>query len=212
MLAGVAATPLGQRREVLNEEDRQRSRRAQARRLPAQLVAIGRAPAAVDRIADVDAAPAHRGHVCREIVALQRDVAKAGAAREKVQQRGTRETLLAFAHREQLEIVVLEERDRVLGAAVRVHAAGAHAEADARVGVDRLRQIRHADHDVVDARQHDDDSFRSPAAVSHSASRAARNARSRALSTSSSAARYCTAASARRPSRRRKSARAAGNR
>src|SRR6266508_2603 len=52
---------------------------------------------------------------------------------------------------------------------------------------------------------------RSPPA-SHAASRAARKVRSRALSARASARRYSTAASVHRPSRRRKSARAAGKR
>ena len=46
------------------------------------------------------------------------------------------------------------ERDRVVGALARMHAAGRHVEPDARVGVDALLEIGDADHDVVDAGQH----------------------------------------------------------
>ena len=75
MLAGVPAATPGQRRQMLDEEDRQRVARAEPRRPPAQLLPGRRAPAALVRIAHVDAARAHRGHVGGEIVALQRDVA-----------------------------------------------------------------------------------------------------------------------------------------
>src|SRR5437660_1955973 len=67
---------LGQRCEVLDEEQRQRVARPQGRGLPAQCLAGRRLACAVAWVADVDATLAHLRHVGCEVGALHGDVAQ----------------------------------------------------------------------------------------------------------------------------------------
>ena len=84
------AAPLLERREVLDEEDRQRVARRPARGSPAELLPARRPAPTVDGVAHVDAARAHRRDVGRQVVALHGDIAKAAARREEVQQAAPR--------------------------------------------------------------------------------------------------------------------------
>ena len=155
--AGAASAALGQRREVLDEEHRQRVARTQGRGLPAQGLAGWRLASAVARIADVDATLAHLRHIGHKVVALHRDIAEAPALRQKLQEAPTwmaGEVLVPIAHAHQFEVVLLMERNRVVRALAWMHAARRDVEPDARVGVDALLEIGDADHDVVDARKH----------------------------------------------------------
>jgi len=106
------------------------------RRSPAQVLTRRRAPPTVDRVADVDTATSHGRHVGGEIVALDGDIADARRTREKFGERRARQVLLALSDGEQFEVIVLEERDRVLGAGAGMDTADKHGETDARVGVD----------------------------------------------------------------------------
>src|SRR6267142_2100712 len=160
MIAGPRhlSPPLGERCQVLDEEDGQRIAGAETRGLPAKLLAARCAPRAIGWIAHVDTAPSHRGHVGRQVVALQRDVAEPAAAGQELREprvgasRSDRDAAVAKA--QELEIVVLLEGDRVVGRAPRMGAPRIDVEPDARVGVDTALEVRNADHDVVDAGQH----------------------------------------------------------
>src|SRR4029453_8909807 len=88
-------------------------------------------------------------------------VAESPALRQKIKKPPTwmaGEGLVSIAHAQQFEIVLLVERDCVVRALPRMHTAGRDGEPEARVGVDALLEIRDADHDVVNARQHSDSS------------------------------------------------------
>ena len=152
-----------ERRQVLEEEDRQRIHRVrEPRRAPPELAPGGRPAPALDGVAHLDAAAPHREHVGGQIVALNDDVAEAAAPREEIEEpsveaarrgRGPR-LLRPVVHAQKLEIVLPVEGDRIVRPLARMHAAGRHREADAPEGGDPLVQVRHADHHVVDARQH----------------------------------------------------------
>jgi hypothetical protein len=160
MLAGPRhlPSPLGERRQVLDKEDRQRIASAEACGQPAKLLPGRGAPRSRGRIAHVDAAASHRRHVRREVVALHPDVAEPTAARQvfgepRVGASGS-DRSARVAQAQQLEVVVLLEGDRVVGCSPGMGAARVDVESDARVGVDAAREVRDADHDVVDTGQH----------------------------------------------------------
>src|SRR5437899_4724365 len=143
---------------MLDEKDRQRVARTGARGPPAKLLA-GRAPSnAFGRVGHVDPAPSHRGHVGLEVVALHSYVAEAAAAGEELGEPGVGapggHRGVALAQAQKLEIVLLVKGDRVVGPPARVGAARVYVESDSGVGVDTSREVRDADHDVVDAGQH----------------------------------------------------------
>ena len=149
--------PLGERGQVLDEEDRQGIARTEERRAPAQLLALRRAPPAVADLAHVHAALAHRGHVGGQIVALQRHDPEAAALVEvlgEARVRAAGHDRAPVADAQDLQIVLVVEGDRVVGRPAGVRAAGIDGEAEPRVGLDPLGQVRHADHHVVDAGQH----------------------------------------------------------
>src|SRR6185369_8345512 len=153
---GRLTPPLGQRRDVLNEEQRQGAALPEGRGLPAQLLSRGGAPRAVDRPAQIHAARAHRRRVGREIVALDHHVAQPAAPLEKLEQPAMHivcAVLLPVAHGEQLEIVILAEGDGVVRALAWMLAARVDVEAEAPVGLHAPAELRDADHDVVDARK-----------------------------------------------------------
>jgi hypothetical protein len=113
---------------------------------------------ALGGVRDLHAAAPHRGHVRPEIVALDRDVAEAAAPGEElgkppVRGAGARRRRVATQAQE-LEVVLVDEGDGVLGGATGVDATGTHVEADAAVGGHAELEIRDGDHHVVDARQH----------------------------------------------------------
>src|SRR2546425_5053074 len=143
---------------MLDEKDRQRVARTGARGPPAKLLAV-RAPSnAFGRVGHVDPAPSHRGHVGLEVVALHSYVAEAAAAAEELGEPGVGAPGgyrgVALAQAQKLEIVLLVKGDRVVGRPAGMGAARVDVEADAGVGVDASREVRDADHDVVDAGQH----------------------------------------------------------
>ena len=143
---------------MLDEKDGQRIPGAETRGLPAKLLTTRRSPRAGGRITHVDIPPPHRRDVGRQIIALHGDVAEPAAAGQELREprvgasRGDRGVAVAKA--QELEIVVLLERDRVVGRSPGVGAARIDVEPDARVGVDPAPEVRDADHDVVDAGQH----------------------------------------------------------
>ncbi len=142
---------------MLDEEDGQRIPGAEARGLPAKLLAARRPARAGGRIAHVDPAPSHRRHIGRQVVALHGNVAKPAASGQKFREPrvgATRSDRGVAAKAQELEIVVLLKGDRVMGRAAGVGAARIDVEPDARVGVDPSLEVRDADHDVVDAGQH----------------------------------------------------------
>jgi hypothetical protein len=150
---------LRERREVLDEEQRQRVARPQGRGLPAQGLAGGRLAGASAGIADIDATLAHLRHVGHEVVALHSYKAQSPAPRQKFEEAPTwmaGKVLVSVAHAQQFEVVLLVKRNGIVRALAWMHAAGSDAEPKARVGVNALLQIRDAEHDVVDACQHSD--------------------------------------------------------
>jgi hypothetical protein len=106
---------------------------------PAQLLPRRRAPAALDRIAHVDAAPAHRLYLRGKIIRLQHDVADAAARRDEFRERRIlaagfarrRAMLRLVAYREQLHVIVLVECNSVVRTLARMRAAREHVEARA---------------------------------------------------------------------------------
>ena len=131
--------------------------RAERGRLPVEGDAGRSAPPAFDRRADLDAARAHGGDVGVQIVALNGDEPQAAAALEKGEERAARtraEILVAISHGHELQIVVVVQRERVVGAAARMIAARVDIEAEAAIRVDAGRQLRHADHQMIDPREH----------------------------------------------------------
>ena len=155
MLAGARhrPSPLGQWRQMFDEEDRQRISGAEPRRPPAELLSGRRAPPAIRRVVDVDTPATHGGHVRRKVVALQREVAQPASPRDEVHEGGAGLGLPAAANAQKLQIVVLEEGDRVLRPPARMDAAVVDVEADLAVRLDAGLEIRHADHDVIDPGQ-----------------------------------------------------------
>src|SRR5207237_385260 len=101
------------------------------------------------------ASTAHRRHVGGQVVALHDDVAQPAATGQELDEPGAGVLVLSAPHAPQLEVVVLEEADGVVSALAVMHAARVDAEAQARVDVDALLQLGHADHDVIDAGQHE---------------------------------------------------------
>ena len=91
------------------------------------------------------------------------DPAKAPAPRQEVQEAGVRATgrasgsqlLVPVPHAQELQVVLVVERDGVLRPPAGVDTAGLHIESQAPVGIDAVREIRHADDHVVDAGEHD---------------------------------------------------------
>ena len=149
--------PLRERRQVLDEEDRQGVARAEERGAPAQLLALERAAPAVADLAHVHAAAPHRGHVGGQVVALQRHDPEAAALVQvlgEARVRAAGHDRAPIADAQDLEIVLVVERDRVVGGPAGMRAAGVDGEPETRVGLDPLGQVRHADHHVVDAGQH----------------------------------------------------------
>jgi hypothetical protein len=155
------APALLHRREVLDEEERQRALRAQERRLPAVDRTARRLAAAFHRVAHIDAAGAHCRHVRRQVVALQDDVADAPARLDVLGQVGApalrRLLLRRVVDREELEIVLPVERERIVRALARVRAAGVDVEAHLAVLLHAPLEIGDADHDVIDASKHKDE-------------------------------------------------------
>jgi len=156
MLTGVRELPssLGQGGEVLDEEDRQRATRPERRGPPAQLLAAGGAAPTAGRIAHVDAAAPHRLHVRVEIVALHAEVAQPTAGGQERPEPGAGLGRAAWRDAQQLEIVLLQEGDGVLGAAARVRPARMDVEADPAVRLDTVGEVRDADHHVIDPGEH----------------------------------------------------------
>jgi hypothetical protein len=62
--------------------------------------------------------------------------------------------MYTLARRQHLQVLLAVKGDGVVGAAPGVHAAGAHVEAQPRVRLHPLIEVGHADHHVVDAREH----------------------------------------------------------
>src|SRR5206468_11015694 len=128
--AGRVLAALRHWREVLDEKERQRVLRAEHRGLPAEFRVALLAPA-VDEVAYVHAARSHRGDVCRQVVALHDDVADATARRyergpvaaEPPRRRLGCPVLFWIADRQQLEVVLVVECDRVVSALAGMHAA-----------------------------------------------------------------------------------------
>src|SRR4029453_993958 len=92
---------LGQRRQVLDKENRQRVAWTKDRGLPAQGLAGGCLASAFAGITDVDAALAHLRHVGHEVIALHSDIAQSSPLRQKLQETPTwvaGEVLISVAH------------------------------------------------------------------------------------------------------------------
>jgi hypothetical protein len=138
---------------VLDEEDRQRIAGAKPGHPPSQLLSGRGAPPPVRRVSDVDAAPAHGGHVGGQIVALNGQVPEATAPPNELDEGGAGLALLTGANAEDLQVIVLEERDRVLRAGARMDATIVNVEANPAVRLHAGVQVRHADHGVIDAGQ-----------------------------------------------------------
>lgn len=121
---------------------------------------------ALGGVADLDAAPSHRSHVRRQVIALHADVAESPAPGQELDEAGLRtagagrRVLAAITHAQQLQIVFLMKGDGVVGAPAGMGPAGIDLESDARVGIDTPLQVGYADHDVVDAGKHDHSSAR----------------------------------------------------
>src|SRR2546422_983071 len=153
-------TAPGTGRALAARERRPRDRprrvaRAELDDFPAQLLPGGSTASALDRVAHVDAAVAHRRHVGGQVIALHDDVAEPAAAGQELDEAGAREMPFPGPHGQQLEIVVLKKRDGVVSALAVMNTPGVDAEPQARVGVDPLLQIGDTDHDVVDPGQHE---------------------------------------------------------
>jgi len=149
---------LRERSEVLDEEQRQRVLRPEHRGFPLELFSVRRAPAAVHRVAHVDTTAAHCGDVRRQVVALQDDVADAAARRDESREAAApaapRRVFGRIADRQQLEVVLLVERDRVVSALAGMHAARLDVEAHAPIGLHALGEVGDADHQVVNTCKH----------------------------------------------------------
>src|SRR5205085_11343083 len=106
-----------------------------------QALARRRLAAPVDGVTHVHAATAHRRAVSSEIVALDDHVPYAAAgcdelreARSPASGRACRGLVLrAVANRQELDVILAIERDRVVRAFAGVHAAGMHVEAELAV-------------------------------------------------------------------------------
>jgi hypothetical protein len=154
--------PLRHRRQVLDEEQRQRVLRPERRGFPAELRCALRA-AAVHGFAHVHAAPAHRGDVRREVVALHDEVADPAAGLDEARQVAAPATRAAVgrplfrrvADRQQLDVILVVERDRVVRALARVRAALLDVEPDPAVLIHAPLEIRNANHDVIYAGEHE---------------------------------------------------------
>jgi hypothetical protein len=148
------------RGQVLDEDERQGVGRAEHCELPLELLPGRGAPAAIGRIADVDASFAHRGHFCRQVIALDDDVTDAAARRDEFRQRvgpttgAARLVLGRIVDRQQLQVIVPVERDRVVCAFSGMRAAGIDVEAQLVVLLDAAREVGDADHHVVDTGKH----------------------------------------------------------
>ena len=149
------------RRDVLNKEYRQRILWPQHSRFPLQHLPRWRAAAAVGDIADIDTATAHGNDFCCEIVALQNDVTYAAARCDKVGKAGIPRARFAggrvlrwITNRQQLDVIFVVKRDGVVRALARVLAARMHIKAHPDVLRDTLREVRHANHDMINAGKH----------------------------------------------------------
>jgi hypothetical protein len=133
----------------------------QPRGLPPELVPALRAPAVRD-VVHVHAARAHRGDVRRQVVALQDDVADASARLDETGQvcapapraLGGGALLRRVADRQQLEVLLFVERDRVVGAPAGMDAARLDVEAQAAVLLDTPLEAGNTNHQVVDSGEH----------------------------------------------------------